>query len=89
MEYIDPEPAAPLKPPRIVAGEWYLQGFIAAYEARLALIPLGPAGEEYKRGYAEGLAAAQRDFFAAIWAKVDDSDVVEQPLFEDADLTVY
>ncbi len=67
MDYTEREPAPPLRPPKMVAGEWYLKGFVDAYHAHLAVIPRGPAGEQYKKGYTEGLAAAQRDFFAAIW----------------------
>lgn len=85
MEYTGCEPALPLRPSRMVAGEWYLRGFLDTYEARLAVIPLGPAGEEYKKGYAEGLSATQRDFFAAIWT---NSVSIPQPLFESADVLV-
>ncbi len=66
MDYSDHEPLTLLMTPRMVAGEWYLWGFADAYNARVALTPEGPAGEQYTRGYQEGLAAIQRDFFAAI-----------------------
>ena len=66
MDYSDREPVPPLMTPKMVAGEWYLKGFADAYNARPALVPSGPAGEEYSRGYKEGLAAVQRDFFAAM-----------------------
>jgi hypothetical protein len=50
----------------MIAGEWFLRGFVDACNARAALVPEGPAGEQYGRGYSQGLAAVQRDFFAAI-----------------------
>ena len=64
--YIECEPVSLLLTPRMVAGEWYLRGFVDAYDAHVALIPAGPAGEQYSRGYQQGLAAVQRDFFAAM-----------------------
>ena len=66
MDYSEREPVPPLITPRMVAGEWYLRGFADAYDARVALTPEGPAGAQYTRGYHEGLAAVQRDFFAAM-----------------------
>ena len=66
MDYTDREPDPPLTAPRMVAGEWYLRGFADAYSAHLAVAPDGPAGDQYSRGYKEGLAAVQRDFFAAM-----------------------
>ena len=51
----------------MVGGEWYLRGFLDGYCARWAVVPRGPAGEQYKKGYAEGVASAQRDIFAATW----------------------
>lgn len=66
MDYSEREPVLPLLTPKMVAGQWYLQGFMDAYSARVALVPFGPAGEEYNRGYEQGLAAVQRDFFAAM-----------------------
>jgi hypothetical protein len=65
MDYTEPAPITPSKSPNTPAGEWYLYGFEDAYRGRLAIIPGGPAGEQYKKGYTEGLAAIQRDFFAA------------------------
>ena len=47
-------------------GEWYLMGFEDAYRGHVAMTPSGPAGEHYGKGYAAGLEAVQRDFFAAI-----------------------
>ena len=66
MDYTDREPAPPLTSPRMVAGEWFLRGFADAYNAHVAVAPEGPAGDQYSRGYKEGLAAVQRDFFAAM-----------------------
>ncbi len=65
-DYTDREPVPPLTAPHMVAGEWYLRGFVDAYNAHVAVAPEGPAGEQYTRGYNEGLAAVQRDFFAAM-----------------------
>ena len=48
----------------MVVGEWYLKGFSDAYGAHWAVIPSGPAGEQYKRGYALGLEAVRREFIA-------------------------
>ena len=66
MDYDEREPNQALTTARMVAGEWYLRGLTDAYNARAALIPFGPAGEQYIRGYEQGLAAVQRDFFAAM-----------------------
>ncbi len=66
MDYTERDPELLLTTPRILAGEWYLKGFVDAYSARVALVPFGPAGDEYNRGYQQGLAAVQRDFFAAM-----------------------
>ncbi len=66
MDYTDREPDPPLTAPRMLAGAWFLQGFVDAYNAHVAVAPEGPAGEQYSRGYKEGLAAVQRDFFAAM-----------------------
>jgi len=56
-----------IQPPQTAAGEWYLNGFEDAYRGRPAVTPVGPAGDQYSKGYAEGLAAVQRDFFAQTW----------------------
>ncbi len=67
MDYTEPVPAPAIKPLEMAAGEWYLRGFADAYSAHVAVIPAGPAGEQYSKGYTEGLAAVQRDIFAEIW----------------------
>ncbi len=67
MDFFEPTPPVSPKLPPIAAGEWYLYGFEDAYRGRQAIVPSGPAGEQYKRGYDEGLEAVQRDFFAATW----------------------
>ncbi len=77
MDYTDREPDPPLTAPRMVAGEWYLRGFADAYNAHVAVAPEGLAGEQYGRGYKEGLAAVQRDFFAAMHI---NPVVVEEPV---------
>jgi hypothetical protein len=61
------EPAPPRKPPQLAAGEWYVKGFADGYHARLAVIPVGTAGEQYNKGYDEGLEIALRDCLAAHW----------------------
>lgn len=63
MDYIEREPARPLSTPRMVVGEWYLKGFADAYDCHWAVVPWGPAGEEYKKGYALGAAAFRAEFF--------------------------
>lgn len=68
MDYTDRQSAPFLKPLKMLAGEWYLKGFADAYDAHWAVIPCGPAGEHYKKGYALGLATVQREFFAATWS---------------------
>jgi hypothetical protein len=65
MEHTERWPATPLRPPTNVVGEWYLKGFADAYNAHWAVVPSGPAGEQYQRGYALGLAAVRREFFVA------------------------
>jgi len=67
MDYTEREPAPPLRPPKMAAGEWYVKGFEDGYHAHLAVIPRGAAGEQYNKGYNEGLEAALRDCFAATW----------------------
>ncbi|MGE5073151.1 MAG: hypothetical protein ACM3MF_06960 [Anaerolineae bacterium] len=68
MDYTEANPMPAVQPPRSVVGEWYLKGFVDAYGAHQAVVPSGPAGEEYQKGYQEGLAAVQRDFFSALCA---------------------
>ena len=65
MDYTERQSLTPLRPLRVVVGEWYLKGFADAYDAHWAVIPCGPFGEQYKKGYALGLAAVRREFFAA------------------------
>ena len=50
----------------LVVGEWYLKGFADAYGAHWAVVPCGPAREQYERGYALGLAAVRNEFFEAL-----------------------
>jgi hypothetical protein len=66
MEYIGPRPAAFNCSPKPVIGDWYLKGFADAYAAHWPAAPSGPAGEQYKRGYALGIAAVQREFSEAL-----------------------
>ncbi len=66
MDYIERETDVLPRLEWTIAGEWYLMGFEDAYRGHVAVTPLGQAGEQYNRGYTEGLAAVQRDFFAAI-----------------------
>ncbi len=70
MEYTDVELAPPLVPPKMLVSKWYLKGFADGYRARRTVIlpwsASWSAREEYKKGYAEGLAAARRDFAEAI-----------------------
>jgi hypothetical protein len=65
MYYTEYHPATPPRPPLMVVGDWYLKGFADAYGAHWAVAPNGPAGEQYKKGYALGVAAVRREFFAA------------------------
>ncbi len=66
MYYTGQELPAQIRPGKSAAGEWYLKGFEDAHQAHAPVVPWGPAGQEYSRGYTEGLADVQRDFFAAI-----------------------
>ncbi len=66
MDNTDRKPDTPLTFARMLGGEWYLKGYADAYDAHVAVSPEGPAGMQYARGYKEGLAAVQRDFFAAM-----------------------
>ena len=66
MDYTPPEPIAQREPPGNVVGEWYLRGFADAYAAHWAVIPAGPASEQYRRGYELGIAVVRREFFAAL-----------------------
>ncbi len=66
MDDSEREPVLLLFSVRMPSGQWYLSGYADAYNARAALVPEGPAGDEYNRGYRAGLAGVQRDFFAAI-----------------------
>jgi hypothetical protein len=51
-------------PRRALVGEWYLRGFADAYGAHWAVTPDGPAGDEYMKGYALGVAAVRSEFLA-------------------------
>jgi hypothetical protein len=66
MDYIELESAPADVRPKAVAKEWYLKGFKDGYRARRPAFLLGAAREQYKKGYAEGLAAASSDFADAI-----------------------
>ena len=35
-------------------------------DVKLPIVPQGPAGEQYKKGYALGIAAVRDEFFAAL-----------------------
>ena len=61
VDYTEREPVLPLRPPKMVADGWYLKGFADGYHARPAIMPREPLGEQYRKGYIEGLAAAERD----------------------------
>ena len=67
MDYTENTLAAPLRPSEMTVGEWYLKGFADAYGAHWAVAPCGPAGEQYKKGYALGVETVRREFFAATW----------------------
>ena len=67
MDYTERALAPALRPSETIAGEWYLRGFADAYGAHWAAAPCGPAGEQYKKGYALGVAAVRSEFFAAAW----------------------
>lgn len=67
MDYPERAPVLLLQPPAMVVGDWYLKGFADAYGAHWAVIPSGPAGEHYKKGYALGLATVRAEFLAATW----------------------
>jgi hypothetical protein len=67
MNYTAREPALPGNPPELVAGEWFVKGFADGYHARAAVVPLGTAGEQYDKGYDEGLEVALRDCLAESW----------------------
>lgn len=65
-EYTEPKSLLPFVPPKLVVRKWYLKGFADGYRGRRAFILSWSAREQYKKGFAEGLAAAQRDFAEAI-----------------------
>ncbi len=65
MNYLERRSVIPLNPASILVGEWYLRGFADAYDAHWALVPNGPEGEHYRKGYALGLAAVRREFLVA------------------------
>jgi hypothetical protein len=64
MELTRFELALPPTPRRTMLGEWYLRGFADAYGAHWAVTPDGPAGDEYMKGYALGVAAVRSEFLA-------------------------
>ncbi len=63
MNDLERRPAAPLETPSAFFGEWYLKGFADACDCRWPVVPWGPAGEPYKKGYALGAAAFRCAFF--------------------------
>ncbi len=67
MDYTEVEPALSRKPAKKMAGEWYVKGFADGYHARVPVIPGGFAGDQYDKGYNEGLEAALRDIFSQTW----------------------
>jgi hypothetical protein len=67
MDSHERERPTPLGPPKTIVGEWYLKGFADAYGAHWAVVPCGPAGEQYRRGYALGLTAVRHEYFVACW----------------------
>jgi hypothetical protein len=70
MNYTELASAPTLMAPEIVVSKWYLKGFADGYRARRAKglhwSAAWSAREQYKKGYAEGLAAARSDFAEAI-----------------------
>ena len=70
MENAKVELAPPRVHPKMVDSKWYFIGFTDGYRARRAVVlPWSAAWSgraQYKKGYAEGLAAARRDFAEAI-----------------------
>ncbi len=70
MDYTALESAPPIVLPEMVVSKWYLKGFADGYRARRAKVlhwsATWSAREQYKKGYAEGLAAARSDFAEAI-----------------------
>ncbi len=66
IEYTQRDSAPPFPPPKLAVDKWYLKGFKDGYRNRRAFILGWPARQQYQKGYAEGLAAAQRDFSEAI-----------------------
>ncbi len=63
MEYVERDPVLSSGLPMVV-GEWYLKGLADAYNARWAASPSGPAGEQYDKGYALGIASIRSEFFS-------------------------
>ncbi len=60
------DPITYLQPLREVIGAWYLKGYADAFDAHWPMIPSGWAGEDYKKGYALGLAAVRDLYFSAL-----------------------
>ncbi len=76
MEYVDHRLIAHPRLSGVLVGEWYLKGFADAYDAHWAVVPNGPFGEHYRKGYALGLAAVRREFLATAlngFSRVPDS----------------
>lgn len=63
---MSPDSSPKLHVPPAIVGEWYLKGFADAYGAHWAVVPEGPEGEHYKKGYALGIAAVRDQFFEAL-----------------------
>ena len=66
MDRTEPELALHSRLPTTVADGWYRKGFTDGYDGRLAIIPRGSLAQPYKKGYAEGRAAAERDVYCEV-----------------------
>ncbi len=70
MENTEVELAPPRVSPKTAVSKWYFRGFADGYRARRAVVLPWSASwsgrAQYKKGYAEGLAAARSDFAEAI-----------------------
>ncbi len=66
MDVITHDPGMHMDPLSDVVGTWWLKGLADAYAAHWAAAPNGPAGEQYLRGYALGVAMVREMYFSAL-----------------------
>ncbi len=83
MGFLKSEQATASQPYRFVVGEWYLKGFADAYDAHWAVVPSGPFGEQYRKGYALGVAVVRQKYLSVLNSLGCKQASVPEPAYSD------